>query len=377
MKIVGFDLPGLSPRAWWAISADPSETRRFAFKLLSITLFGYLTLQYTSNQGRLLILAHFTICLGVGSALLGILQQAIGKGPSWLFPYVGSGRAYGQFGNRNHFALLMEMCLGLVLGLIVKRGTHRKYLGPYLVAATIISLAIVLTNSRGGITSMLGMFLLAIIMLVMSFQAKSSQNDDGEERAARRTGRAMISRVVLIGLSFTLIFFAVVWIGGDQLADRFERTSNDLVEQSGAPNPKEARSRIWSATLKLIEANPILGVGFGGYAAAITKHHQDTGELIPYEAHNEYLELQASGGLIGTTLVVWFIVGLFKRARVSLRSPQSFRWAVTFGAVVGLCGVALHSLVDYGLHITLNVMVFMVLIMLVIVKIPRVQEISH
>jgi O-antigen ligase len=374
LKTGNRDLAGLERNNWWALSFDPSETRRFAFKLLAFMLFGYLILRYTNSQRRLLMLAHFTLCLGVASALLGIAQQAIGKGPEWLFPYVGYERAYGQFGNRNHFAFLMEMTLGLGLGLIARRGEHRKYLGPYLAAVTIICLGLILTSSRGGVSSMLGMFLVAAVALLIGLPARETQ-DKGGERAARRKGKVRIGGAVMLGVSLALIFLAVVWIGGDRLADRFERTGSDLTEQEGAANPKEARSKIWSATLKMIEARPLLGVGFGGYATAIPKYHEDTGELIPYEAHNEYLELQASGGVIGSILFFWFIAELFKRARSALRSSRSFSRAATFGALVGLFGVALHSLVDSGLHITLNILVFVILIMLVVVKIPRTQEI--
>jgi O-antigen ligase len=127
--------------------------------------------------------------------------------------------------------------------------------------------------------------------------------------------------------------------------------------------------------LELIKAHPIMGIGFGGYATAIPRHHEDTGELIPYEAHNDYLELQASGGVVGTGLFAWFIVQLFKRSSICLRSKQRFRKVVAFGSLVGLCGVALHSLVDSGLHTPLNFIVCTILVVLTTVKIPVSPEV--
>jgi O-antigen ligase len=270
---------------------------------------------------------------------------------------------------------MMEMSLGLVFGLIAKCGAHRKHLGPYIVAASIISLAIVLTTSRGGITSMLCMFLMAVASLVMGRRAKVPQDEDQKERSARGWGIALIARVVLGGAAFITFFIAVVWIGGDPLASRFERTNSDMVVQAGAVNPKEGRIRIWHGTLELIKAHPIMGVGFGGYATAIPRYHEDTGEFIPYEAHNDFLELQASGGVVGTILFVWFIVELFKRSSISLRSKQSFRKAVALGSLVGLCGVALHSLVDFGLHTPLNFIVCTILVVLITVRNPSSQEV--
>ena len=38
--------------------------------------------------------------------------------------------------------------------------------------------------------------------------------------------------------------------------------------------------------------------------------------------------------------------------------------AVRFGAILGIVGVAAHSLVDFGLHIIVNAVVFLTLIMM-------------
>jgi phosphotransferase system glucose/maltose/N-acetylglucosamine-specific IIC component len=38
--------------------------------------------------------------------------------------------------------------------------------------------------------------------------------------------------------------------------------------------------------------------------------------------------------------------------------------AVRFGAILGIAGVAAHSLVDFGLHIMTNAVVFLTLIMI-------------
>ena len=60
-----------------------------------------------------------------------------------------------------------------------------------------------------------------------------------------------------------------------------------------------SRNEIWRATLKMFAAHPILGVGMGGYWIGITAYHDASGLMTPQEAHNDYLELLSSGGLIG------------------------------------------------------------------------------
>jgi len=85
--------------------------------------------------------------------------------------------------------------------------------------------------------------------------------------------------------------------------------------------------------------------------------------MTPQEAHNDYLELLSSGGVIGFALGVWFVVVVARRVRQNLVEDVSYMRAVRFGAILGIVGVAAHSLVDFGLHIIVNAVVFMMLIM--------------
>jgi hypothetical protein len=45
-----------------------------------------------------------------------------------------------------------------------------------------------------------------------------------------------------------------------------------------------------------------------------------------------------------------------------LRSTSAFSRAACFGALVGLAGVAVHSIVDFGLHLTINAVVLFALV---------------
>ncbi len=93
--------------------------------------------------------------------------------------------------------------------------------------------------------------------------------------------------------------------------------------------------------------------------------------MTPQEAHNDYLELLSSGGLIGFAIGVWFVVVVVREIRKNLSVDSGFIRAVRFGAVLGLAGVAAHSLVDFGLHITINALVFVTLIMMATMRIRK------
>ena len=43
--------------------------------------------------------------------------------------------------------------------------------------------------------------------------------------------------------------------------------------------------------------------------------------------------------------------------------------AVTLGALVGIVTVAIHSLVDFGLHVTINALLFIALISITLFKV--------
>jgi O-antigen ligase len=114
----------------------------------------------------------------------------------------------------------------------------------------------------------------------------------------------------------------------------------------------------------MFKAHPIAGVGLGGYWAGITEYHDASGSLTPQEAHNDYLELLASGGIVGACLGGWFLVILARRVNASLHSANQSRRGARFGAAIGILGVLVHSLFDFGLHILVNALVFAALIVI-------------
>jgi len=116
----------------------------------------------------------------------------------------------------------------------------------------------------------------------------------------------------------------------------------------------------------MFKAHPLAGLGFGGYWIGITKYHRASGEITPQQAHNDYLELMASGGVVGCVLAVWFLVIFVRRARSSLRSHDPYYRAACLGALTGMFGVVVHSFVDFGIHITINALLFATLLVIAV-----------
>ncbi|MBA3569150.1 MAG: O-antigen ligase family protein [Pyrinomonadaceae bacterium] len=379
-------IEGIESVAGRAVSADPYETRLFVFRLFALTLAGALLLRYTSNRSRLRALVHVVIGVGVASALFGITRQAI-QNVEWKLTLYSPryrvwvdlldlqlDQGYGQFGNRNHFAFLMEMTLGLALGLIASGGVRRNRLPVYLVAAAMVWMALVFTTSRGAILSMFSQ-LIFIALVVTGGRPSQEASWPTNRGLSLKWGisRSLITRAALVGCLVAAVVLSVIWVGGDTVVNRLKSVPGELSVEGTAERTGASRIEIWRATWQSITANPVAGVGFGGYWVAIPAYRDASGEWTPEQAHNDYLELLASGGLIGAALGTWFIVALFKLAWERLHTTDSYRRATCLGALAGLFGVAVHSLFDYGLHITINAFVFTVLIAIAVVN-GRVEK---
>lgn len=359
---------------WPAISTDLYETRLVAFRLLALSLFLALLLRFTSSPQRLRALIYVVIGIGVASALFGIVRQTTQHEPGFILPYLQPNIGYGQFINYNHFAFLMEMSLGLTLGIVIRGGAPHERVFLYLAAAAPVWTALVLSNSRGGIFSMLSqMLFIALLFTVTRASGASSEPSISASIWLWNISKSLAFRIVLIALLMLGVAFSIIWLGGEPLTGRLELVKNEIGTAESNARENVRRVDIWRATRQLIKIHPIAGIGFGGYWTAIPKYHDASGILIPQEAHNDYLELLASGGLIGVALFAWFLIASIRRARECLRSKDTFRRAACFGALVGLFGVAIHSMFDFGLHLIINALVFTSLLVIATVD-SRVEK---
>lgn len=332
-------------QVWNAISADPYQTRFFTLQMLALTAFLALLYRYANTERRIRVLVFTVLAIAVASAVFGILRQSTQQQTGFLLPLLKQNQGYGQFVNKNHFAYLMEMAFGLGLGIILGGGVKRDRLMVYAALLLPVWTALVLANSRGGVLAMIAQIVVAVFLLTSVQKVRQSF-----------ALRAALLIVLVIG-----VVLGTIWVGGDRLATNFENASSELASDTSRQGV--SRNEIWRATLKMFAAHPILGVGLGGYWIGITAYHDASGLMTPQEAHNDYLELLSSGGVIGFALGVWFVVAVARRARQNLIGDVGYMRAVRFGAILGIAGVAAHSLVDFGLHIIVNAVVFMMLIM--------------
>lgn len=351
---------------WQATSADPHGTRLWVSKMLALILVGAMLVRYTSSERRLRTLVYLVIGVAVASAVFGLVRQMTQREMGFILPHLKPGQGYAQFINKNHFPFLMEMAFGLVLGLILSEEGKRERLAIYLGLALLLVGALVFANSRGGIFSFVCQLIFAPLLFstVRRVRDTVASSSVAFGWALSRLGGSLVVRAMLTACLIIVVGVGIVWMGGDPLVGSLEALPTEVGAPAEGIRWAVRRKEIWPATWQLFKDHAVAGIGFGGYWMAFPAYHDGSGEMTAQEAHNDYLEFLASGGLIGVALGIWFIYLLVRKSVQRLRSPGQRGRALCFGSLVGLSGVAVHSLFDFGLHITINAVIFITLLVI-------------
>jgi O-antigen ligase len=309
-------------------------------------------------------LAHAVASIGVLLAMAGIIQRPLFTGKIYGFwtPQM-AGDPFGPFINKNHFAGWMVMALPLTLGLLcggIARGmrhvkpTARDRLlwlsspeASRLVllagAAAVMALALVLTMSRSGMSSTL----LALALTGMV--------------ALRRLEPPR--RAVVGGYLVFLVIAVTGYVGIDTIAGRF--ASANWSEFNG-------RRGAWADAVGILQQFPLTGTGLNTYGVATLFYQQHDLGLHYVEAHNDYVQLAAEGGML-LIVPAALCVALFAtavRRRFKDETNRADYW-VRAGAVTGLAAIALQEMVEFSLQMPGNVVLFAVLCGIALHKAPE------
>ncbi|MFI5177505.1 MAG: O-antigen ligase family protein [Vicinamibacterales bacterium] len=314
------------------------------------------------------------IGLGLSLAIFGVIQQALIRRDDPLVyglwrPGYGA-TPFGPFINKNHFAGWMVMVLPLVVSYLVamiarsRRPRELDWPGAlrwlanvgggrlvFLVASVfIMGVAVVLTGSRSGMVSTALAFGFVAVMLWRR----------PETRAARR--------FVLIG-GLAIAAGAVLWAGLGPTLARFAHAPSALGDRWGA----------WQDTIRIIRAFPVFGTGLGTYGYAMLVYQTVDRTSIFAQAHNDYLQLAAEGGLLVGVPVVVALAGIGRAIWRRLASADEDVLTVWLraGAVAGLVGIAAQSFVDFSLQMPGNTVMFVLLLALALHRPHRTLVHAH
>jgi hypothetical protein len=341
--------------ASFPLSIDPPQTRLGLMFLAAFALLLAGTARMLTRDSARQVAASLA-GVGVALAIVGLAQRATFNGKMYGFWELAQGGApFGPFINRNHFAGWMLMVVPLAVGLFASIVSRRMaQVRPHwrdrvlwfasaeanqaILAAFAVStmaLALVVTLSRSGITAFVGAMAFASVVLV-----------------TRRSGAARGGRMIVAAYVFLVCVLSVSWVGVDRIAARFLTPGSINVE---------GRQAIWADTRRMVGDFALTGTGLNTFGSAALFYQRSLKGSHMREAHNDYLQLAAEGGVLTGVPILLSVALLITGIRRRLRDDVGSIWWIRIGAVTGLLAIAAQSFVEFSLQMPSNAALFAVL----------------
>ncbi|QJT07740.1 O-antigen ligase family protein [Oceanidesulfovibrio marinus] len=284
---------------------DSAEKARFVMTCMALT---------AGFSGLLAILQYVTVAV-LGLNILGSPED---------FWVVGSEmiRARGLMGHPNDLGLIFVGMLP-ALGLFGVARLEPRFKALCLGAFILGFIALLTTLSRG---SWIGFFLAIMVIIALSQRSFSR----------RRLRGAFVMLAILIPL---LGMMAAPFAG--TIVNRLSSDESDAA-QSRIPLAKSA--------LKVIQANPVEGVGLGNYKQVVLEY--DPGVMIggeddgPLAAHNMLLYLAAELGIPALVLFLFACTSLFFKGLRGIRTRLAEINLLCLGTFAGLAGIFASSMFE-------------------------------
>ena len=276
-------------------------------------------------------------------------------------------RPFGPFVNPNHFAGWMLMTTSVALGFFLdafqmclafladRPRDRRSLLGTPQFGASVLfggaylimTLSLLMTRSRSAVVAFSIAGALAALMVF--------------RRQASRPARLAVAAGFVM-----LIFGSIAWAGLDTMASKFQ-------EDRGRASAG-GRISAWRDTLRIVRDFPLAGTGLNTYGVAM-ELYQSERAIQFHEAHNDYLQLAAEGGvLVGVPILITlavFVRSIGQRFREAPRRGSTY-W-IRVGTVIGLIAIAVQSLMEFSLQMPGNAALFAVLVGIAIHQSPNLR----
>ncbi len=305
-------------------------------QFLNYVAYGLIFLVATDlfrNEREARLLCLTLAILGFGLAFLGSVQEFTSPDKLyWVRTPSQGGPIFGPYVNRNHYAGVMELLFPFAVLGSLKPGPSlgkRIMLG---FAALLMIATVFLCASRGGFVCVVLQSVLLAMMLLWR------------------------SRRVALVLSLTLLFIATgafgIWLGSDQLLGRLGQIGDDA-----------GRLQIAKDSLRMFEQHPVTGWGLGTFPIAYPKYRTFATDLFVNEAHNDFVQLLVETGVLGFAVGISLLALVYLRGfrRINRTLFGSWRSVAVGASLVGVTGLAVHSLFDFNLQIPANALLFYVL----------------
>lgn len=311
---------------WFTTTVNPYRT---LVALIGLTApFAVITIGWRLGGDRLHRVMQVVVALGLLNVTLGVVQVLGGGGTGVLYPENEMpGVLFGFFANRNSTGLFLVCCLILLAAL--PSGKSRTMGGlTHLLAAVMLALGVILTQSRTSIV------MLALPLALAIFRAISGRMGKSD------AGSVATSRALLVaGLAIAALASVIPMIGESRLGTALARFEN----------VDDQRALIWDDATYTAQRYWPVGSGMATFDE-VFQADESLEYISPRKAgraHNDYLELAIEAGVFGLAVVTAWALWVAFSAWRAISTAQ--RWPALAGTGVMLA-IALQSALDYPLR---------------------------
>lgn len=224
------------------------------------------------------------------------------------------------FVNRNFFAEYAVSVLPFSVWLLARAKGGKTAIG----LALTVGLSMVALMMTGTRSAMVAMWLLLFAFFPVIGFLYRRQLAFSTWSVARRT-------VVALVLLLTVLSLGSIETGNPRvraenagqtaLQRAFFRTASIVKDEEFRTGSLSLRLTMWKATGRMIQQNPVLGVGAGAWEVFAPLYQTEESQLeTDYYAHNEILQLLAEYGLVGWCVLIALLTYLASAAWRTLKS---------------------------------------------------------
>ncbi len=330
----------LSQNVQGYVSVNPDDGAYALLRFLSCLFALYLAMQLCAVKGRGRSFLYWLSFVGTLYAIYGLATVFSANSAT------GFSELRATFMNRNSYATYAGLGFLCVLSVISDyfgsvasedNFEHALYRfvtlassagALWLFAFCVITSALLMTGSRGGISATLFAFLFFIALKMIR---------------TRSSGQVSASQTIMALIPFSIlaaVIFFVLSINGGLFLTRIQSLSD------------EVRLAVYTLTSKSLFDAPLLGYGDGTFSSVL-KMYRDATLPPPFfwdKAHNSYLEVfQGLGLIVGAALMVSFLSLFICVTSAAISKVEGAALPLTASAACVLVGV--HALVDFSMQI--------------------------
>lgn len=359
-KMLGGD--GVAPR----VTVDVLLTTAMVVRLITFVSVIIAGATLIRRRGHRYWLVAAIGCSAVSQFIIAF-RQWIDPDPAstiwgWRNPAIVD-RVSGTFVNPNHFAhylaLAIPICVYAAAAVIERNavGDRRERLQLFFERGLLpfTAIAVVILACVGGI--FLAQSRGTVLALVASIACTGVLSEVHRRRARRqkRLRRRRAQQLFIpaaLGIFALLGLAAVARFGAANTVERMLSLDDQSVSLTGRLEGVEASMEIWREF-------PVLGSGLGTFER-LSWMEADRGGFLRH-AHNDYLEVLATGGVIGLTVLLMALFLILRDLAVELqrhaierRSDRADRRYFLLAAFATIVLVMVHALYDFNAYIPAN-----------------------